>query len=651
MSDQTESATPPSSTLTRPTTLQLMGSTPLRDAFRGRLTGRLDIAGACARASLPDMLTRKVLHTVRATRLWRVEKAEVGAELIAHFRDGLDSGRTPDELIASFGDPAVAARLIRQTKKHARPFPWKVWLLAWKSVGAILLLCVVAYAFLFVRFHWGRTVLTTNSLAKLNEPVHAIPTDERAWTRYKAAILASSRLPDEFSDPLAQWPLVPKDSPFRPAALAYLNQNAAALEQLHAAAAMPHLGYLLADYVRPDDPWYDPAQPQPSWHRPEWKDNPPLIGVLLPSLGEFRRFAHVLMFDSLLAREAGDASRLGRNIQTTIAMAEHTRDLPFIISDLVALALMARACDEVNATLHETPDLLSDEQLIALAHTLSAFPKDHAPIIRFESEALGFEDVLQRVYTDDGRGNGHVSVAGNRLMQLLNPSHESTLGEAALGPVATAIMADRASMKREYEEILSAAVTAARTPMWQWTSDPDSIFESREKDLVWRHRYALIGDMMSAVGRTSLAQHRFTQTRGATLTTIALTLAKRRTGAYPTSLEALTPELLPAIPPDIFDGRPIRYALVDGSPVVYSIGVDRKDDGGRRAGNPYSGQISDWKSPEDAASMLSSSIGRDVIDGDWVLFPPLPPMPPPSDGDDMPEAGPRSKGANNPDPQ
>jgi len=37
---------------------------------------------------------------------------------------------------------------------------------------------------------------------------------------------------------------------------------------------------------------------------------------------------------------------------------------------------------------------------------------------------------------------------------------------------------------------------------------------------------------------------------------------------------------MPAVPPDPFDGKPMRLVLVAGKPVVYSVGKDGRDDGG-----------------------------------------------------------------------
>src|SRR5690242_10958028 len=90
--------------------------TPIRDLVRGRLTGRLDIAGRIDRADLPAPAKDLVRRVVRKTRLGSLEKLDVADELIAHFRDGLDAGESIEQLARSFGDEARAAKLIRRAK-------------------------------------------------------------------------------------------------------------------------------------------------------------------------------------------------------------------------------------------------------------------------------------------------------------------------------------------------------------------------------------------------------------------------------------------------------------------------------------------------------------------------------------------------------
>jgi hypothetical protein len=64
--------------------------------------------------------------------------------------------------------------------------------------------------------------------------------------------------------------------------------------------------------------------------------------------------------------------------------------------------------------------------------------------------------------------------------------------------------------------------------------------------------------------------------------------------AVPPSLEAAAKAAgLPSGPVDPYDGRPIRFASVDGQPTVYSVGQDGRDDGGRidNARTPDSGDV------------------------------------------------------------
>jgi hypothetical protein len=60
---------------------------------------------------------------------------------------------------------------------------------------------------------------------------------------------------------------------------------------------------------------------------------------------------------------------------------------------------------------------------------------------------------------------------------------------------------------------------------------------------------------------------------------------RRAHGRWPESLDRLTPEWLADVPPDPFTGRPLRSARLADGLVIYSLGYDGKDDGGRLAAN------------------------------------------------------------------
>jgi hypothetical protein len=102
---------------------------------------------------------------------------------------------------------------------------------------------------------------------------------------------------------------------------------------------------------------------------------------------------------------------------------------------------------------------------------------------------------------------------------------------------------------------------------------------------------------------------------------IALEVFRREHGKYPETLSDLTPQLLPEVPADRITGAPVRFRIVDSRTLVYSVGADRKDDGGRPARVRNSKEESYLAESQSAA--VWDSTPDSIPDGDWVLYPTL----------------------------
>jgi hypothetical protein len=109
----------------RETVLYKLRYTPVRDFLRAGFTGTLDFRRPIEEAALPTPIGPLIERVVRKTRLWRLEKLDVTAELIGHFADGIASGSSPEDLIRLFGNEARAAQLIRRAKRRNRPLFWR----------------------------------------------------------------------------------------------------------------------------------------------------------------------------------------------------------------------------------------------------------------------------------------------------------------------------------------------------------------------------------------------------------------------------------------------------------------------------------------------------------------------------------------------
>jgi hypothetical protein len=71
----------------------------------------------------------------------------------------------------------------------------------------------------------------------------------------------------------------------------------------------------------------------------------------------------------------------------------------------------------------------------------------------------------------------------------------------------------------------------------------------------------------------------------ASRTGLACRLYKNRTGQYPENLEALVPGILKDVPVDPFTGKPLIYRREGEGFIVYSLGSNERDDGGRSTYN------------------------------------------------------------------
>ncbi len=127
------------------------------------------------------------------------------------------------------------------------------------------------------------------------------------------------------------------------------------------------------------------------------------------------------------------------------------------------------------------------------------------------------------------------------------------------------------------------------------------------RDRIWsEHAYGLLGHFLfvfSDALSTDVVYGgvRFSHAREAASTRLfiielALRAYQLEHGTLPDRLEQLTPEFLMALPLDPFDpdSHPLRYVRADDGSIVYSVGADGKDDGGRAAArNAYGGYDKD----------------------------------------------------------
>jgi hypothetical protein len=99
-------------------------------------------------------------------------------------------------------------------------------------------------------------------------------------------------------------------------------------------------------------------------------------------------------------------------------------------------------------------------------------------------------------------------------------------------------------------------------------------------------RGKVIGDLlitllMPALRKVQAAVDRTRQTEANLSVAFALARYQHQHKRYPKSLNALMPKYLSQIPQDIFAGKPLHYFAKDKGYLLYSVGLNGKDEGGR----------------------------------------------------------------------
>jgi len=244
--------------------------------------------------------------------------------------------------------------------------------------------------------------------------------------------------------------------------------------------------------------------------------------------------------------------------------------------------------------------------------------------VDLSGERHNFDDAIQRVYSDDGHGNGYITAQGlaNLITMFDAGMPTPKLLDTPIGPLAAALVADRASMTAKFEELMTRLEQDAQLPMWRYDelSGTEALIERMADSEITKARYLPVVILFPALNNAVRAAEQTVQRRDAFLTGIALELFHRRHARYPASLAQLVPEFLPAAPLDRFTGQPLNYAVIDGTPRLWSVGADRKDDHGR-APPAEKDMTSRWIPAAEIPAKLADPQAGPCYDGDWVLWP------------------------------
>lgn len=239
----------------------------------------------------------------------------------------------------------------------------------------------------------------------------------------------------------------------------------------------------------------------------------------------------------------------------------HRGNADGVVRSLTTLAALARALEHENL-------LMGQFVRLALEN-----------IIVFTT----FETLPEVDFTDDQLAELQEAFRGGSLKDGL---HEALIGERvfainAFNELNTVPRPEDLELTLQLSSRVIDNLDQPWPTVLQICDGVDAELAAKASSQLGQLRYPVSAMSFPALGHAATAMAAGEGQRAVADAALAAQRYRLKHGDYPKRLEDLVPEFLPAMPIDPLDGNHIRYALRDGFPVVWSIGIDREDDGGQ----------------------------------------------------------------------
>ena len=288
--------------------------------------------------------------------------------------------------------------------------------------------------------------------------------------------------------------------------------------------------------------------------------------TLLPILAELKRCTQLLQLRAIAELAGGQNSKALDDVKLMLYLNNSLRNSPFLISHLVRFAIVAINLQPIWEGLAEHK--WSDEQLVALEAELAKvdFLADYGFIMRGE-RAFAITSFENQRRTREMISYTDTADVTNKLTFM--PSAYFYQNELSIAQL-------------DQQWVLPLVDTNSRviSPTALQHANDAVLAEKRHLYFpAYKTQAIMIFPAISASTRKIAAIQ-----ASIDLARVACALERYRLARdkYPESLDVLVPQFIETLPHDIINGLPLHYRRTDdGKFVLYSVGLDGKDDGGK----------------------------------------------------------------------
>jgi hypothetical protein len=453
-----------------------------------------------------------------------------------------------------------------------------------------IIICVVIFAFVFVivSLLYLRGKLAMDIDAKLQEiraaglPTNgkelnayypAVPENENAALVMTQAFALTRDYSDSRSNEIANFKIPSRGQSLSPEQKkllsGYVEMNSDALDKMREAIKLPESRYPL-DYTPGPD-------------------------TLLPHLGKLKKLAVIVRYKSFLESDSGDTTNAVFDIENLCGMSQTLDQEPDMIAQLVRIALIAIAENSLEHNFNISS--LNESELAGLAFALSQTEKTNlmrkaligelainVPIFQLArsrpKSAVELVEGAQQV--------GGFSTHALDFWLIREPRFFRAIG-----------FWDRDFIF--YLDTLETNIALDNFPPPRSLASADNFKKADET--VERKNYYLSKMLLAALSNAITKEASSLAYLRTSIVAIAVERFRVAHGQLPENLNEVVPQFLSAVPTDPFDGQPLRYHRLAKGYVIYSIGSDGHDDGGRE-------KPADWKSGDKTTFDITFTVER-----------------------------------------
>jgi len=282
------------------------------------------------------------------------------------------------------------------------------------------------------------------------------------------------------------------------------------------------------------------------------------MSIVLDPIQKSRDFARLLQMDVLQSLGKGDGDRAVDAVRELFALSEMLRDEPFMITQLVRVAIGSVAVKSLETLLAHHD--LSPEQFTALDDQITKIASQFVMAPGVIAERAGVMTSMRYL-------------AQGGMPEFLDPGGAPVFAVMSSGPMKPYMMNNQVFLLDAMCELVDNVDKTG-------PAGRDAVQAVMDRVSVGRTQYMFTALLMPAVMQFREAGMRFRSRLAGARLGMRVDRFHAARGQLPASLDDALDERLTAVPVDVYSGKPLVFKPQPSSFAIYPVGDDGADGGG-----------------------------------------------------------------------